>query len=447
MAAILLKNPCLRLLVLVAGVLFSALVRAENVTLDSGFGKSGKVITSLDGYNIKANALKVQADGKLVVIGTASHSNKNDFLVMRYNPDGTLDNSFGKAGVVVTAVGSDVDQAYALVIQADGKIVAAGSSHNGTNLDFALLRYNADGTLDSSFGKNGKVTTEVGSGTDVIHALIVDSNGKLVAAGYSYSGSGNHIAMVRYNPDGTLDTSFGSSGKVIAASDSTDEVAFGLIQQRDGNYVLAGRSHQSEQHIVVLRYKADGTLDASFGKQGKVITAVSTLNENHASDEARVIAQQPNGKLVVSGFACVQFDFSCQRNELVLLRYNTDGTLDNDFGSGGKVELVASTGNATGHIIPDHAYALAIQDDGKLLVAGDSYNHDPDYLVARFNKDGSLDTHFGNGGIITTTVGDGEDSAAAMALPSTHTLIMAGHSRLSGQDTVSLVRYVLDSQP
>jgi uncharacterized delta-60 repeat protein len=181
-----------------------ALVRYNtNGTLDTTFGASGIVTTPVGTGHDVANALGIQSDGRIVAAGSSynSGSNNYDFALVRYNANGTLDTGFGTGGIVITPIGSGFDIAYALGIQPDGRIVAAGSSDNGSNFDFALVRYNANGTLDTGFSIGGIVTTPIGSSDDYAIALgIQSSDGKIVAAGYSYNGSNFDFALVRYWP-------------------------------------------------------------------------------------------------------------------------------------------------------------------------------------------------------------------------------------------------------
>src|SRR5206468_652342 len=172
-----------------------------------------------------------------------------DFAVVRYNANGSLDATFGAGGKVTTSIGSDEDDAYALALQPDGKLVAAGETLNGVRYDFALVRYNANGSLDATFGAGGKVTTPVGSADDYADALLVQPDGKLVAAG-NVEGSDRDFAVVRYNADGSLDGSFGTGGKVITPLGSSDDVAFSLVLQPDGKL-------RSEEHTSELQSRSD----------------------------------------------------------------------------------------------------------------------------------------------------------------------------------------------
>src|SRR5207249_1300852 len=243
-------------------------------TLDTSFGTGGRVFTNFGGRD-GARALALQADGKIVAAGFTSSDfgTRRRFALARYNPDGSLDPSF-RGGRVVTSF-ADRDEASALALQSDGKIVVAGFSDAGGRQDFALARYNPDGGLDLSFGSGGRVLTDFG-GDDEAAALALQADGKIVVAGLSGSGGVALVALARYNPNGTLDASFGSGGQVL-----TDfGLARGLVLQADGRIVVAGG-------ISLARYNQNGSLDPSFGSGGRALTDFDAL----------ALALQPDGKV------------------------------------------------------------------------------------------------------------------------------------------------------
>lgn len=215
-------------------------------SLDPTFGAGGIVTTDI-GTDNYGEELIIQSDGKIVAAG----SSNSDFALVRYNADGTLDATFGTGGIVTTDIGNSSNSVVALGIQSDGRIVAAGYG----NSSFALVRYNADGTLDTTFGASGIVTiTDIG-----VVALGIQSDGKIVAAGYYYNGSNNDFALVRYNVDGTLDTTFGTGGIVTtdtgSVSDADTDTAHALYIQPDGKIVVAGDSNSSNSDfVIVVRY-------------------------------------------------------------------------------------------------------------------------------------------------------------------------------------------------
>ena len=248
-------------------------------SLDTSFGRGGKIKKPTWGV---ASALAIQQDGKLVAAGhsTSGRGFKAGFALVRYNANGTLDRSFGRGGRVTTPTGV----AYALAIQQDGKLVVAGRSGRR----FTLARYHTSGTLDTSFGRGGKVTTSIGGGGGGAHALAIQQDGKLVVAGRSR----RSFTLARYNTSGTLDTSFGRGGKVTTSIGGGGGGAYALAIQQDGKLVAAGGNNSFE----LARYHANGTLDGSFGRGGTVRTFVA-----RGGYGASALAIQQDGKLVVAG--------------------------------------------------------------------------------------------------------------------------------------------------
>ena len=240
--------------------------------LDASFGSNGTVTTAIGSSDAHIHGMALQPDGKIVVVGHSHAESGDDMAVARYNPDGTLDASFGSNGTVTTAIGSGYAYGFAAAVQAaDGKIVVAGTGSGGTNYDMAVARYNPDGTLDASFGSNGTVTTAIGASNDQGQAMALQPDGKIVVAGYSFIGTSEDFAVVRYNPDGSLDASFGSNGTVTTAIGSGEDRGYAVAIQADGKIVVTGRSHNGTDYdFAAARYNPDGSLDASFGNGGTV---------------------------------------------------------------------------------------------------------------------------------------------------------------------------------
>ena len=269
---------------------------APGLCSDPSFGSGGVVTTSIGGVDDEAHAVALQPDGKIIV-GGYCQSSPLGFALVRYNPDGSLDTSFGSGGKVTTGNNGMVN---ALALQPDGKIVAAGESWNGsTNYVFALARYNADGSLDTSFGSGGVVMTTVfPSNSAQAYAVAVEPDGKIVVAGRAYDAVREEFALARYNADGSLDTSFGSGGIVTTAFGTGDAAGYGVVVQSDAKVVVAGYSSSDPLHtdIALARYDANGSLDTSFGSGGTVTTAIGG-----ADDEAYAVALQPDAKIVAAG--------------------------------------------------------------------------------------------------------------------------------------------------
>jgi len=340
--------------------------------LDTTFGNGGKVTTAIGTTLDEAFALAIQADGQLVAAGTSNTGTQNEFALVRYNPDGSLDTTFNTTGIVTTAIGTSTDQAFALAIQADGKLVAAGYSYNGAQYLFALVRYNPDGSLDTTFNGTGIVTTAIGTIADMAFALAIQPDGQLVVAGFSYSltDTQDEFALVRYNTDGSLDATFNTTGMVTTAIGSHNDQAHALAIQADGKLVAAGYSDNGTQDVFALvRYNPDGSLDTTFNSTGMVTTAIGGKG-----DQARALAIQPDGKLVAAGSS-----YTGTQNKFALARYNTDGSRDSTFNGSGKVTTAIGNKGAS-------ASAVAIQADGMLVAAGYSFNKDfqADFALARY---------------------------------------------------------------
>jgi uncharacterized delta-60 repeat protein len=393
--------------------------------LDPSFDGDGRVTTDFGGNDL-AEGVAIQADGKIVVAGSSGPSNARDFALTRYNADGSLDSSFDADGRVTTNFGGD-DAAAAIAIQADGKIVVAGVSNSAGSVDFALARYNANGSLDSSFDADGRLTTDFLSSNDLAHDVAVQADGKIVAAGEALAGTAYNFALARYNADGSLDSSFDADGRVTTDFGS-DDFASGVAIQGDAKIVVAGWSGPTNaQDFALARYNADGSLDSSFDADGRVTTTFGD------ADTAYDVAIQPDGKIVAAG-QTVTFN-PPTANDFALARYNANGSLDSTFSGDGRVTTDFSIFAPS-----DQAFAVAIQTDGKLLAAGTSMG---DFGLARYNGDGSLDSNFSGDGLVTTDFGAGE-IANGIALQTDGKIVAAG-STVSGasfEGDFALARYL-----
>jgi uncharacterized delta-60 repeat protein len=329
---------------------------------DLEFGPFGTVTTDFGGFPpVDAiNALVQQADGKLVVAGgifTGSSDLDTAFALARYNPNGTLDSTFGTGGKVTTDFAKN-ETAFGLAVQADGKLVAAGTANSAEGSMFGLVRYNPDGTLDPTFGTGGTVTTAFDGGSVFgARSLAVQADGKLVLAGTVASGQDGNLdfALARYQPDGALDPTFGSGGRVTTDL-MGDDNAEALVVQADGKLVAAGSVNSATAFDFALaRYQPDGALDPTFDRDGKVTTDFGS------SDGAKALALQADGKLVAAGFA-LRLDVG---NDFALARYKPNGALDRTFGQAGRV-----TTDFAGSSPDDQVNGLAVQADGRLVAAG-----------------------------------------------------------------------------
>ena len=268
-------------------------------TLDPDFGTGGTVTTCV-GMASDARAVVIQGDRKIVVAGDAVAIGYQ-FAVVRYNADGSLDTGFDGDGRVLTDMSGGNDYAYGVAIQSDGKIVVAGYGSNYGNSNFALARYNADGSLDTAFDTDGRVLTGITGGYDYAYAMTIQSDGKIVAAGTTSAGYAWYdMLVVRCNADGSLDTGFGTGGKVRTDFAGSADKAFAVTLQPDGKIVAAGNAYNvSNNDIAVARYSTNGTLDTDFGTGGKVLTGF-----DKSWDNARAMAVRRDGKIVLAGEVC-----------------------------------------------------------------------------------------------------------------------------------------------
>jgi len=281
-----------------------------NGVLDTaGFGAPGGVVTTqLPGSSAVATSVAIAPDGKIVVAGLSydAAAGGYDVAVLRLNANGSLDGTFGAAGKVMTDVGGRDDAAFAVAVQPDGKVVVAGHTFNSlTNgYDIALVRYDTNGFPDGGFGTAGKVMTDLGTRDDRAFGLVVQPDGKLVAAGQAFGFDLLDVALVRYQASGAVDATFGSAGKAVLAVSSGHDAARAVALQGDGKLVVAGYANAAtSSDLAAARFNPDGNADVGFGAGGKVVTAAGTQ-----ADEALSVAIQPDGKIVAAGRTKVPFN-------------------------------------------------------------------------------------------------------------------------------------------
>jgi uncharacterized delta-60 repeat protein len=373
-------------------------------TLDPSFGGNGWITTKFHDCST-VRALALQTDGKIV---TAGELCTGGFALARFNPDGSPDATFGGDGKVTTGFGPNGTQAFGVAIQHDGRIVAVGfryTDSSGLSGQFALARYDPDGSLDATFGGDGKVTTGFGDALARAYDAGVQSDGKIVVAG---QGSTDTSALARYNPDGSLDATFGRDGKVITSASSIMKLAV----QTNGRIVTVGASVSGgDGRLTLLRYMPDGSVDRSFGGNGKVTTRFRP----HVAVGTSV-AIQPDGKVVAAGLT---YDTASFRLRFALARFLSDGTLDPAFSRNGKVVTKFP-----------HAFAsvqsVALQADGKIIAAGNAQTAEEAvdrFALARYDPHGNLDVSFGGDGRVTRPRGS---FVAEVAIQADDRIVAAG---------------------
>ena len=382
--------------------------------LDATFGTGGKVLTTTfaatSGYaaQAEATAVAIQADGRIVAAG---FTYTEDIALARYNTNGSLDTTFGSGGKVVTNWGSLNDYAFAVGIQSTGKIIVGGYANTNGTFDFVMTRYNSNGTVDATFGSNGTVFTDFSLSDDRIAALKVISGDKIVAVGRT----GGNMAVARYTVNGALDTIFNNTGKMTTDFGGNYDEARAVAIDANGKIVVTGPAGVNGD-IGLARYTTGGSLDSKFGSSGKVTTNLG------GSDQSAAVAIDGSGKIVVGGYAGNGFE---------VLRYTSSGALDNTFGSSGRVTTRIGAN-------PEEVWAIAVQGTQIIASGRtQSSTAGGNFALVRYNSNGTLDANFGAkadlvatvtsspnpvllGGIITYTItigNNGPDAAEQVSLP------------------------------
>jgi len=386
----------------------------------AGSGTISKVLTAEGLSTLNGNAMAIQSDGRILVVGSREINGDSSFLLARYQSGGSLDSSFGIQGIVFTPIGGK-DSANAVVIQPDEKIIVAGSAWNGSNNRIALARYTANGILDRSFGTGGIIVAPGVDGVDdVAYAVTLQADRKIVAAGYSRSADGiSSFTLARFTADGQLDPAFGRSGRVTTAvaASPVEDVAYAVRIQTDGRIVVAGRSYDEKYKVTLVRYDETGAVDPSFGVGGIVLTEAGA-----DSSGAFALAFSDSGSIFAGGYAN-----DGEIDTFALLKYTTNGNRDAEYGNNG---IVMTDYAGQGAV----AYAILLRADGKIMLAGynDNYELDSetpeglDFALARYNVNGTPDTSFAEGGKIAFPIGDNVAYANAIGVHQTGSIILSG---------------------
>lgn len=340
-------------------------------SFDNSFGTGGIVLVDVASMNDYILSACLQEDGKIIAGGTTATASENDFLVIRLNTNGSPDISFGSNGIVVTDFSGFHDVIYSIDIDSDGKIIAAGSTFDGTTFGFAIAKYNTDGTLDQSFGDQGLQFTSIGDGDDFANGVVVQPDDKIVVAGLSVNSGSGDIGIARYNSDGTPDNTFGYDGKVMTDIQTLYDYANSLVLQPDGKILVAGSSQSASNYdFGLVRYNPDGSLDLTFSDDGMQVTDIFS-----GWDYAHSVNLQPDGKILVAGEA-----ESWEGLRFTLARYYPDGTPDSTFANAGIAHTTFTNP-------PHNSYgtSVALQPNGRIIVAGSAENGtNEDFAVARF---------------------------------------------------------------
>jgi uncharacterized delta-60 repeat protein len=404
---------------------------------DAAFGVGGIVTTDLLGpEQSRIRAVAIQYDDKIVAAGTAGDSvSTQNFALSRYLADGSIDVDFGNQGFVTTDFFGSSDEGYAITIQDDHKIVVAGTTHNGPDTDFAVARYDEDGSLDAGFGSGGRAAIDIEGKSNDAFGVTIDPGHDIVVVGRVFNPSGtNDFGVVRLDATGVPDPGFGTGGSVVTDLFGKQDEAYSVVVQDDLRIVVCGITTQGTAtgfDFGVVRYLSNGDLDSDFAGGG-----IATVDFGNSVDSAAAVALDANQRIVVAGFAG-----SSAAGDFGVARLTSDGSPDVTFDGDGQLRTdVRGAGSG------DEGAALAIRD-GKIVVAGCSgqsgcFSADTKIAVARYDDGGGLDAAFGDGGIVTTPIGT-FSRARAVAIQNDGKIVAAGEALVTATSPgqFALARY------
>lgn len=411
-------------------VIATVTVGAASGDLDPSFASGGKYLSTLYGTSMFGPSVAVQPGGRIVVAGKNFNGNDDDFALLALTSAGASEVS----AIVPFSNGKNED-AKSVLLMGDGRIVIGGEGNAGTYAQHGLVRFLANGALDTTFGSGGKVSIDFGR-LSHLHGIARQTDGKLVVIGDSYGGvnNGGRIAVARLNVNGSLDTSFGAGGKVEASYGESSN-GHAVVIGADGKITIGGYVENTNSGLAsacyVARFTASGQVDTAFGSGGSTVATLGSGTTNYCHQ----LVMQTDGKVVIAG--------GTLRNSIgdfVMARYTTTGALDASFGSGG----VVST--EFGGRLPsssDEASAIALQPDGKLLLGGYTEGK---FAVARYSSAGALDTTFGTGGKVSFAFGSGvDDQIKSIALQPDGKIVVAGYTRAGANYQLAIARLLNDA--
>lgn len=416
-------------------ILFSYSLFAQDGVLDLTFGNNGMVSSVFPGRNFtvlgKGNSSILQPDDKIIVVGAVKNTQapfQQDFAVARFNADGTLDNTFGTNGLVVTDMGSDDEIASAVALQGNGKIVVIGNrdtTFSGvfTTSNYEIIRYNTNGSIDNTFGTNGKI---IGVSVDYISSTanniaIKDDDRIIVVGTYGFYIDTTSIILRGFTADGNFDNTFGTNGISIIKNNSKGNDGNSIILKSDGSFFVVGSARNSNSEgISISKYTTAGILDSTFAQNGFEISNLY----NGGNDEGECSFLQSNGGIIVGGYE----SGGSYLGELV--RFLPNGKLDSSFATNGKYVFGAN----------EEVNCVLGQFNGKILSA---VNYQGSFKIQRFDSQGITDLSFGNSGKAYATYGSNYVRALNMAFQSSGKLIVVGsYNNISNnQDGISIARF------
>ncbi len=401
---------------------------AQDGLLDLSFNGNGFYFTAVGESYSGLTKVAIQNDGKIIGLGSMFDGDNGNSMLIRFNIDGSIDESFGEAGFVYTDLETGIESGSDLVIQNDQKIIVASRVGVGFFLNLLeLVRYDPNGNIDLSFGTDGYVITDLDFTFDQSYSIAMQNDGKIIIGTTIDTATDQAFGVLRYNSNGSLDTTFGNDGLAIALIGTNNSSATDVAIQDDGKIIVGGYTWTDSYEIALARFTTSGVLDTSFDTDGKIITSLGS-----SQDYGKSIAIQEDQKILVAGYTQ-----NGTNSDIALVCYNPNGSLDQNFANGG---IYTSD-------TPDEyesVNSLVIQPDGKILItgkggtSGDAY----DFLVAKYLSNGILDSSFGTDGLVTTSITGYNDFGRDIQLQSDGKIVVGGacYNELETFD-VAIARY------
>jgi uncharacterized delta-60 repeat protein len=412
--------------------LMSLSVWASDGVLDTTFNSpEGYVLWDGGAGYDRGRDIALQQDGKILVTGYMSNGTDDDIMVIRFNTDGTLDTSFATNGSYIYDGGYGIDGGYAIAVQSDDRILLAGESSNGSDADVIVLRHDPDGSPDPNFGTNGIYTYDGGNGYDAVIDILVQPDGRIVMCGSSSNGTDNDLMVIRLNANGAPDTTFGSNGIAVYHSGISHDFGLRLTVQNDGKILVTGGSNNgSNIDIIIVRFNTNGTLDTSFGTDG-----IATYDGGDY-DRGYGIDTNSDGDILVTGVR-TKPNQEITDYDIPVICFDSNGVLDTSFGNNG-IMLFDSA-------ISEQGYDLMVQSDDTILVTGYSGSNiggvsDWSLVVLKYAQNGTLDTTFGTNGVYRYNPTDKTEWGYGLDLQTDGKIVVTGQADNGMDDDVIVLR-------
>lgn len=402
----------------------SSPVFAQTFHLDSTFSFDGKAMYDLGSLNDIVWDAALQQDGRILLAGSGYASSSHCFAILRCNADGSLDSTFDEDGEWLFDFGTSEDIIRSIAIQDDHKILVAGYCHLPPSIYMAIARINPNGSLDSTFSANGTIVTTVGGYSGAATAVALQPDGKIIIAGYALVSNDIDFALARFLSDGSVDNTFGTNGLVFTDIGSNSDFILDMMLQPDGRILVSGLSNR---HPTLARYLPDGTLDNTFSIDGLYVTPDQWTGLRNC------LTLQPDQKILVAGGL---------NNDFGILRTHPDGSLDSSFSGDG---LLAT--DIAGH--SDGAVAVTVLTNGNILLSGQAYDSSLscNFATVQYLPNGNIDSSFADNGILITDFANDYDLLSGQLIQPDGKIILAGDATNANGADFGIARYATGNEP